>query len=484
MTLVSDCVRTVNEVPSAESNGPIATLPNRIEPRRHESWRGYTHRAARFYDVSWFGLLSPVLGRCATRSARRRAGIYASPSSARRLAEYFRLSSDEVQEMHLAVFEGSAITIGADLAAQFDPFADPETRVTLRVSRCGPVPNCQRQAVCWQCRADEPDWLPLEWCLTWFPVCAEHGILLSRDPKTRIGADPDVLKAQEVLRSWLPPSPGNAFVFEHLTQVVKDLLGVAPSSLVSAREPAEIASVLPQAVRAVATPGFPEAQCLSARFPRMSRPAIQVLRAIEPIRRGPVEPRQLDQHPRALPNSLFAGAVSDLLGSTVFDNSLCSLARVRAEQIGSITTAMARFGLSLEGATPDTLIAGERRLARLRRCVLDVLAQLERVGRLESFWYAIGDAASQLDLARVDYAQRWVLVCDQTFLNELLFESSIDRRLAKIWLEAEWAGEPVLAEWWTAGLGIDAWLSQLRDLDAPLGRLLNDAASQAMPTVA
>lgn len=435
---------------------PSRALPARTDPYEHEFWGGYLDRVAARFGVGWADLMRPILPGQDLATARWHVGIFICRASAEELSPYFRLTSSEILGMHLAsVFGNSAVVVSEARGAEFDPLSTVvPAGAHARITACGPIRNRDQQVVCSRCQDEAPSLRRLEWQVPWFPVCEKHALHLSAD-STQIGTPSvhELITVQAELRYRLAPESANVHYFEHLGGLLRMLLHLNASSSLLRVSPTEIAQVLPAAVRGLSATGYPLSQGLvrSVACPGESgirmrrgvqlrvRPA-QVLCAPRSIQLAQPNRSAVATHPRRLPATAFAGTLSDLLCEPVLQaTEQRTQRRVTPEEVAAVTVSMVRTGLDAESTTASLLQPGPRLQRRLASDVLGTLAQMEGVGRLEDYWFAVLAAARLLDRQDVDYGSRRQRLADPKFTDMVLATLSAPPDLVWEWLAREWA---------------------------------------------
>lgn len=463
-------------------------LPVRTDPLPGEFWTGYVQRVAAEFGATWADVMSPVLLGQDVGKARWHSGVCVSTASAERLGSYFRLEAGEVAAMHLeAVFGGSALVVDERARAQFDPWPTVSPRVDhLPLTTCGPVRNRDRRVSCPLCCSGTPGLLRLEWQVVWFPACEEHGVLLSQDGGEPVAAEPEVLQAQRTVRARLTANRRNRWFFEHLTALTRSMLGVGHRGSLIRRSPAEVAEVLPVAVRGVQAEGFPRSQGLvgcsvvAGRLRQQSIGAAQLLRPPTSLRRsrGRRVQRPVEMLPRRLPRSLFAGTISDLLDDAA--ESVIS-SRSVPEQVAAVTVAMVVTGQDAQSTVEGLFEVGPRISRGMAEDVLVALAEVERHGRLEGYWAAIRSAAQVVEREGVDYRERRVLLDSSYFTWRVLRAEVAPPMVVWTWLAHEWAGEALPnhapAEVFLATLGRSTLTAATPRLSRQLLALTDDATA-------
>lgn len=416
---------------------PLANrpLPLRVDPALGESWAGYTRRVAAFYEVTWRTLVRHALlggsGTCPSPLGwsllERTEGVAITNETAVALAHYFRLTRDQVLDMHLIRFEGSALIVDDGIRREFDP--NWQSAARRYVHELGAVWSTRRAATCRACLREKPHYRPLTWRLRWHAVCVRHGVLITDAPEDQHGftATPAILAAQAEILGRLTPSDENRMFFQRLHFAVQAAEGPVVHVHPSMGEvpPARLAELLPAILGTTSALLRPTHAALSKG--RDYRSLERRLSAYLPLRPARPAGPALDHVPLLLPPRWFVPDLSDLsypLALTAGRSAGAAAVLLLAG--GHIDDLRDRYGVRLHG--PSRL--------------LELLQRLEQEGRLENYWAAVRVAADGVLNEAIDYQMRTRMAADERTYDrarDAIPAEGQNHRLLRTWLVDQWA---------------------------------------------
>lgn len=425
----------------------MTSLPLRIQPLEGEAWLGYVRRVATQYGVGHGPMMQDLLGMTHCNVEAGAAGVAVTRGSAQVLASYFRLSVEEVAQMHLEAALGPAwLSVTDEMRAQWDPFAVNTARAP-KVPAAGPIWPGHYWVTCPSCLEERPGFIPAVWRIVWMPACRRHQRLLRvrrrREDKL---ADPELLQAQDQLQAW---ASSDLKEWSWRSELVE--MSLRRTAAYGRVPSLDVPELLPGAVQAAAQPGYPYAHGLVQpeahwrRRRRTPRRAEHLLRAPHVIA-PPTPLEDLARHPGRLPRSMFPSELNDLLEEALGTLQDWDQSRMPAERAAAIAAAMTRYGCTLVEATPSDRYATDGPSNVHRRTFL-VLCALEDAGRLETFWAACRDVAASLASEDVDYGARIDALSDQAFTEQFFAAADVPRPTAGAWLIDEWACTPSRTPW-------------------------------------
>lgn len=402
-------------------------LPLRIEPLPGEWWRGYLERVGSAYGVRPYVLLGQVADSGGLhRRQLRWSGIAIGDAAARRLAATFSLTIDEIQDMHLSVYDGAVLHFRDFSPAVFDSAVALPTE-PLSVRAVGPLVNAVRDRYCIQCVTEVPGFRAMSWRLRLHLVCTRHGTLLATDRSASdeaIAAPARVIDCQKEVLARLTPSLEHAAFFTDLDALLSPSISRWRARLdhLAQEKPENVLESFATAVQRVLSPGYPDYQGL-ANWP--THAAASTVRAPSHLGFDGV----LHRFPHLLPTHLFTKGLSDLLVHQV---------QIRpARAVAAVGALLCATGHSLDEAT---VLLPERRRASTSARLLEQLIQLEREGRAERFWALCTAAAVSLIKEEVDYRHREQVCSDEeAYLIATAAEPSAYVRTVRTWLVDQWA---------------------------------------------
>ena len=427
-------------------------LPIRVEPDPGEAWHGYLRRVAdRLRVVSPQRLLDRPLGRrCAANELpfRRSLGIAATPDSCARLAEHFNLTSREVQGMFLQRFATITAGWGPTAIERFDPLQK------------GPLTNVWAPAVrspkslvhCPVCRAESAAHWELTWLTTLQVICVKHQTwLTSAKSWAAQGASADDVETQTKVLAILAGEGAQHIPWTEPETFISDLL------LMATRWEGRmdtIDTLVPAARHLLSRPGthqIPDLLRDRARHrvrrnrtshdlsfawgdPTKSRVMLELATLPEPseyavllrYQQPPVEaPPAISHEPRHYPELL---PIEHLLPDLVL---LCGDVPINR---GRAICAAAAWHLAIGppwGLGPSRT-APMRPLARLQ-------ADLERNGRLETFWKLIQTQVQALSASPIDYRARFTSLTPDAVAAVATQTPQLPTPDVELWLHLHWA---------------------------------------------
>lgn len=412
---------------------PAATLPLRLTPNPGESWLGYTRRLAAHNGVTWHDLMTPLFPAGSRRPTYPltpvMSGVAATPATTHAFARYLGLLPTQVEDLHLTKFSGSALTFSAGDHELFDPLIESENQTARVLRRLGFVSPVREPRACPACVQEAPERDLLTWRLGWHVVCTEHRILITRldraDERTFAVHDEHVDAQQQVLARLVPQPPNRAF-FGDLTDITAHVLGNGFTATASTfLEPEQLAQRLPDLIQVLNDPGYPLAHGLvsDAKTPRLP---LELMRAPRSRLHPPAAPSP-DWFPRLLPTRLMRPALSDLCYPTT-------------PRQARMTSALAAYMIAFEcdlARAADELVPGRPLLpagaARL-------MVRVESEGRMERFWDAATQAATQIMQDRIDYrARERAAAHPRAHGVASAAEPQARSRIIRTWLVDQWA---------------------------------------------
>lgn len=390
---------------------------------------GFTRRLATRNGVSWPALMAPLFPPGSRRPyypfTSEMSGVAATPNSMRVLASYFGLTDDQIGALLLTSLDGSALVMSDDDRRRFDPLLTSHS-VRPRTTRAmGFINSARSPRMCPTCAAERPERDELTWRIGWHVICTHHGVLITRAPMAGgpvIRATDDQIESQAAVLAHLAPSARNREFFLRLDDYARLTMGKGYQDA-ALKDPSTLAVRLPAFVKSIHDPGFPLSTGLIADSHEC--PKLSLLRAPTTRRQAPerIEPAWF---PRLLPLHRVS-PLSDLCYPTTPNQ-------------GRVTSALAAymwaFGCTMADAA-DELLPGRPSRAR---AAAQTLLRLESEGRLENFWYAVGQAVTAVVSDAIDYRRRERALDDpNTHSIALAAEGRAHSRVIRTWLVDQWA---------------------------------------------